>query len=73
VDPWGNEYGIAIDEGDKNQITDLPYSDFQGPDNGPHVHVAVFSLGKDGVVGSKSTGNRYRLGNTPSDDIISWQ
>jgi len=73
MDPWGYEYGIIMDAGNKNQITNLPYADFQGPANGPHVPVAVFSLGKDGVVGSKSTNYRYRLGDTFSDDIISWQ
>jgi len=72
MDPWGHDYGIIMDAGNRNQITNLPYEDLQGPENGPHVGVAVFSLGKDGVVGSKATHHRYRLGDTISDDLISW-
>jgi len=73
IDPWGREYGIAIDADYNNQIQNLPYADFEGSINGPRVGVAVYSLGKDGIVGSASTAGAYRSGTTVSDDIISWQ
>jgi hypothetical protein len=71
VDPWGNEYRIAIDADGDSHITNLPYSDFQGG-NSPAVGVAAFSLGKDGALGHKGDG-AYRNGGSTSDDIISWQ
>jgi type II secretory pathway pseudopilin PulG len=71
VDPWGNEYRIAIDADGDNRITNLPYSDFQGI-NAPRVSVGVFSIGKDGAVGQKGDGV-YRKDGTNSDDVISWQ
>ena len=73
MDPWGHEYGIAIDADYNNQIQNLPYSDFEGATNGPLVGVAVYSLGKDGIVGSSNTGGAYRSGTNTSDDIVSWQ
>jgi hypothetical protein len=73
MDPWGHEYAIVMAAEGEEQIIRLPYPDFQGRTHGPHVRVAVFSLGKDGIVGSSSTQGRYQLGTTQSDDIISWQ
>ena len=73
MDPWGKEYGVAVDADYNNQIENLPYSDFEGATNGPRVGVAVFSLGKDGIVGSKSTNGAFRSGSNTSDDIVSWQ
>lgn len=70
VDPWGQEYRIAIDSDYDNQITILPYSDFTT--NGPRTGVAVFSLGKDTKLGNNGDG-AYRAGSTNSDDIITWQ
>jgi hypothetical protein len=71
VDPWGHEYRIALDTDYDNKISNLPYTDFQGP-NAPRIGVAVFSLGKDGQIGTQ--GDRtYQSGATRSDDIISWQ
>lgn len=71
VDPWGNEYRIAIDADGDNRISNLPYSDFQGA-NAPRVPVGVFSIGKDGAVGNKGDGI-FRRNGTASDDIVSWQ
>jgi hypothetical protein len=34
--------------------------------------VAVFSIGKDGLLGHKGDGT-YRSGGSNSDDIITWQ
>ncbi|MEP6669257.1 MAG: type II secretion system protein [Chthoniobacter sp.] len=71
VDPWGNEYRIAIDADADNRISNLPYTDFQGND-APRVTVGVFSIGKDGLLGNKGD-NIYRKNGTASDDVISWQ
>jgi prepilin-type N-terminal cleavage/methylation domain-containing protein len=72
IDPWGNEYRIAIDGDYDNHIANLPYTDFQGT-NAPVTGVCVFSIGKDSAVGDKKMGPAYRNGSTISDDIISWQ
>jgi prepilin-type N-terminal cleavage/methylation domain-containing protein len=71
VDPWGNEYRVAIDADNDFHITNLPYSDFQGA-NAPLGNVVVFSIGKDGMLGRKGDG-AYRTNGTNSDDVISWQ
>lgn len=71
VDPWGNEYRIAIDADGDNKLSNLPYSDLQGA-KAPQIGVGVFSIGKDGALGNKGDGV-YRNGSTPSDDILSWQ
>jgi prepilin-type N-terminal cleavage/methylation domain-containing protein len=73
VDPWGKEYGIAIDGDYDNKISNLPYTDFQQTDTAPLTGVCAFSMGKDNVVGSKKKANVYRDSGTNSDDIISWQ
>lgn len=85
IDPWGNEYGIAIDGNYDNVITDLAgfYNDFAGtaasPLNAPRVGVAVFSIGKDHGLGTAKTGGagdgNYKnpASGSNSDDIISWQ
>jgi prepilin-type N-terminal cleavage/methylation domain-containing protein len=70
VDPWGQEYRIAIDSDYDNQLTNLPYTDFTT--NVPRTGVGVFSLGKDGKLGNNGD-NAYRNGSTNSDDIITWQ
>ncbi len=77
VDPWGKQYFVVIDTDYDNQITKLPYTDFAAT-KGPRTGVAVFCLGKDGVLGSKISGGAtgdslFRSGSTPSDDIVSWQ
>jgi hypothetical protein len=73
LDPWGTEYFIAIDADYNNQLTDLPYGDFNGK-HAPVTGVAVFSLGKDQHLGTKGDGF-YKNPSTSavSDDIISWQ
>jgi prepilin-type N-terminal cleavage/methylation domain-containing protein len=76
VDPWGKQYVVVVDANYDNQIKDsLPHSDFKGDDKGPRTGVAVYSLGKDGAVGSPKEGvnNKFRDGSKISDDIISWQ
>lgn len=69
VDPWGNEYRIAIDADGDYRISNLPYGDFQG-ENAPRNNVVVFSLGKDGMLGRKGDGV-FRQNGTNSDDVIS--
>lgn len=80
-DPWGKEYTIIMDSNynDVIAVSDT-YSDFieksqDGTDTGVRVGVGVFSLGKDGKVGSPKDGitKAYRQGTKLSDDIVSWQ
>ena len=73
MDPWGTEYFIAIDADYNNQLTTLPYKDFQNV-NAPYINVGVFSLGKDQMLGTKGDGYfKNPSTGTNSDDIISWQ
>jgi hypothetical protein len=75
VDPWGNQYHVAIDGDYDNRITNVSpfYSDFQGT-NVPLTGVCVYSLGKDGQLGNKGDGQYRNPGtNSTSDDILSWQ
>jgi type II secretory pathway pseudopilin PulG len=77
VDPWGTPYDVKIDGDYNNQITTNPYSDPSppGPPGGSPLSIGViaWSLGADGVLGTKTTlctgNNNY----TNSDDVISWQ
>ena len=72
VDPWGTEYGVAIDFDYDNQLGTLPYADFKdtkAPQNG----CGAFSLGKDGALGTKGDKLYKSTSGTPSDDVISWQ
>lgn len=80
-DPWGQEFTIVMDANynDVINISDT-YSDFvvrsqEGNDTGVQVTVGVFSLGKDGEIGSPRDGitGMYRAGSRVSDDIVSWQ
>ena len=71
VDPWGQEYQVAIDGDYDNQITNLPYTDFKTT-AAPRTGVAVFSLGKDTKLGDNGEGS-YRTSGKASDDIITWQ
>ena len=80
-DPWGKQYTIIMDA-NYNQVISLTglYSDFTSQssdsvDTGARVGVGVFSLGKDGEVGSPRDGltGMYRNGDKISDDIVSWQ
>ena len=71
VDPWGNEYAILMD-GNYDNVLKLseamttPYTDTNKKD--PRVGAAGISVGKDGVLGSKTTPNQF----LNSDDVISW-
>ena len=69
-DPWGAQYCVALDVDSDNQLTALPYTDFNGPTKGPRVGAGAYSLGKDGKLG---LGGSYRSGSDKSDDSISWQ
>ena len=80
-DPWGKQYTIVMDA-NYNQVINLAgiYSDFTGKsqdgvDTGTRFGVGVFSLGKDGEIGSPKDGvtGMYRNGEKLSDDVISWQ
>jgi prepilin-type N-terminal cleavage/methylation domain-containing protein len=74
-DPWGNQYYVLIDTNyDSVLDTNLVYSDFSTEDSKPRTGVGSFSLGRDGVVGDAKGGRgSYRVGQTISDDVISWQ
>jgi prepilin-type N-terminal cleavage/methylation domain-containing protein len=82
-DPWGKQYMIVMDS-NYNNVVDLQnyYNDFKeasDSDKGARTGVAVFSVGKDQVLGTKvgasTTGDKnYRdAAGKVSDDIISWQ
>ena len=82
-DPWGRQYTIVIDA-NYNDVINISgtYGDFseqsqEGGDTGVRVGVGVFSLGKDGEIGSPNASppvtGRYRQGSNISDDILSWQ
>jgi prepilin-type N-terminal cleavage/methylation domain-containing protein len=80
-DPWGKEYTLVMDA-NYNDVISLSgiYGDFtetsQGTptDTGARTGVGVFTLGKDGEIGSPKDGisGRYRDAGKNSDDIISW-
>ncbi|HEY3899496.1 MAG TPA: prepilin-type N-terminal cleavage/methylation domain-containing protein [Chthoniobacter sp.] len=73
MDPWGTEYFISVDADYNNQLTNLPYTDFQST-NAPYTGVGIFSLGKDQKLGTNGDGYyKNQSTNLPSDDIISWQ
>ena len=61
---------MALDVDSDNQLTTLPYTDFNGPTKGPRGGAGAYSLGKDGEL---ALGGSYRTGSDQSDDIISWQ
>ena len=71
-DPWGRQYNIIIDTNYDNTIqVDQQYTDFAGaPPAGqrPQFSVGVFSLGKDGLLGTR--GNNVLR---DSDDVASWK
>ncbi len=74
VDPWGTPYDVDIDGDYNNQISTNPY----GPNNGAGpqpltIGVIAWSLGSDGVLGTKTTGCTGNNIFTNSDDVISWQ
>jgi len=80
-DPWGKQYTIVMDA-NYNQVINLAglYSDFtaksqDGVDAGARFGIGVFSLGKDGEIGSPKDGvtGMYRNGDKISDDVLSWQ
>jgi prepilin-type N-terminal cleavage/methylation domain-containing protein len=74
VDPWGTPYNVEIDGDYNNQITTNPYGNNNGAGPQPlTTGVIAWSLGLDGVLGTKTaacTGNNIY---TNSDDVISWQ
>ena len=69
-DPWGAQYCVALDMDTDNQLTTLPYLDFNGTTKGPRTGVAAYSLGKDGKLGIN--GN-LRDSSGSSDDVVTWQ
>ena len=77
-DPWGSQYCVAIDLDYDNQLGTLPYLDFPVA-KAPQTGCGAYSLGKDGVLGTKistgSTGDKYyrSTSGVTSDDVISWQ
>jgi len=74
VDSWGTPYNVQIDGDYNNQITTNPYGNNNGAGPQPlTIGVIAWSLGSDGVQGTKTaacTGNNIY---TNSDDVISWQ
>jgi prepilin-type N-terminal cleavage/methylation domain-containing protein len=74
VDPWGTPYNVEIDGDYNNQITTNPYGNNNGAGPQPlTVGVIAWSLGLDGVLGTKTTGCTGSNIFTNSDDVISWQ
>lgn len=73
IDPWGKQYQVIVDANYDNVVV-VPHTDFAAP-NEPRTGVAVFSLGKDGEIGSPKDGlpGKYKQGSKTSDDIITWQ
>ena len=74
VDPWGTPYNVKIDGDYNNQITTNPYGNNNGAGPQPlTIGVIAWSLGSDGVLGTKTTGCTGNNIYTSSDDVISWQ
>jgi prepilin-type N-terminal cleavage/methylation domain-containing protein len=74
VDPWGTPYNVEIDGNYDNQITTNPYGNNNGAGPQPlTIGVIAWSLGLDGVLGTKTTGCTGNNIYTNSDDVISWQ
>jgi prepilin-type N-terminal cleavage/methylation domain-containing protein len=74
VDPWGTPYNVKIDGDYNNQITTNPYGNNYGAGPQPlTIGVIAWSLGSDGVLGTKTTGCTGNNIYTNSDDVISWQ
>lgn len=74
MDPWGVQYTIVLDAADSGTI-DMGnfYTDLAGGGNNLlRVSVAVFSVGKDGKLGTKGD-KTLRKGTNNSDDVVSWQ
>ncbi len=69
-DPWGAQYCVAIDADFDNQLTTLPYQDFNGATKGPRTGIGAYALGKDGKLGINGS---FKEGGNTSDDVISWQ
>src|SRR5436190_5441157 len=74
VDPWGTPYNVEIDGNYDNQITMNPYGNNNGAGPQPlTIGVIAWSLGSDGVLGTKTTGCAGNNSYSNSDDVISWQ
>ena len=74
LDPWGTPYNVEIDGNYDNQITTNPYGNNNGAGPQPlAIGVIAWSLGSDGVLGTKTTGCTGNNIYTNSDDVISWQ
>ena len=74
VDPWGTPYNVEIDGDYNNQITTNPYGNNNGAGPQPlTIGVIAWSVGSDGVLGTKTTGCSGNNIFTNSDDVISWQ
>jgi len=74
VDSWGTPYNVEIDGNYDNQITTNPYGPTGGAGPQPlTIGVIAWSLGGDGVLGTKTTGCSGNNIYTNSDDVISWQ
>jgi prepilin-type N-terminal cleavage/methylation domain-containing protein len=74
VDPWGTPYNVKIDGDYNNQITTNPYGNNNGAGPQPlTIGVIAWSVGSDGVLGTKTTGCTGNNIFTNSDDVISWQ
>ena len=75
-DPWGAQYCIVFTTDGSGELdVSAVYSDLTGPGKKLRVPVAAFSLGKDGIVGSKKYPGLFREpeSSSPPDDIVSWQ
>jgi hypothetical protein len=70
-DPWGQQYCVVLGTSRRDELDLSPfYHDLSGS-SAPRVSVGVFSLGKDGKIGTN--GDHFlRNGTVQSDDIFSW-
>ena len=75
-DPWGRQYCIVFTMDDSGTL-DLSaiYSDLAGAENLVRMPVAVFSLGKDGIVGGKGYEGKFRNPTRTEmpNNVVSWQ
>ncbi len=73
-DPWGSQYFVMMDTNYDNVLdVDQCYDDFKD-ELRPRTGVGAFSMGKDNVIGDKTSfPDNYRKGTKVSDDVISWQ
>ncbi len=75
MDPWGTQYCIILDASGADEIAAKDVQKYYADYETIRMGAMVFSLGKDQILGTKTSPKRYR-GTTSSetpDDAISWE